>query len=95
MRCNVVRFIAFLIGFIFNSKVHIKLLNIMYIVSSLSYIIKLNVKNRFYVIKNIFFFFFVVIDGTEGTDLEYESQFVFPNAAFVDHNGIYYINGKR
>ncbi|GJQ83450.1 hypothetical protein Trydic_g8577 [Trypoxylus dichotomus] len=30
-------------------------------------------------------------DGTEGTDLEYESQFVFPNG-FVDQNGIYYIN---
>ncbi|KAK9718263.1 hypothetical protein QE152_g23290 [Popillia japonica] len=32
-------------------------------------------------------------DGAEGTDLEYESQFVFPNA-FVDHNGIYYINNE-
>lgn len=32
-------------------------------------------------------------DGTEGTDLEYESQFVFPNG-FVDQNGIYYVNGK-
>ncbi|KAF5282878.1 hypothetical protein FQA39_LY17458 [Lamprigera yunnana] len=30
-------------------------------------------------------------DGTEGTDLEYESQFVFPNS-FIDQNGIYYIN---
>ncbi|XP_065173179.1 uncharacterized protein [Atheta coriaria] len=30
-------------------------------------------------------------DGTEGTDLEYESQFVFPNG-FVDQNGIYYVN---
>ncbi|KAK4878770.1 hypothetical protein RN001_011276 [Aquatica leii] len=30
-------------------------------------------------------------DGTEGTDLEYESQLVFPNG-FIDHNGIYYIN---
>ncbi|XP_018332461.1 uncharacterized protein LOC108741971 [Agrilus planipennis] len=30
-------------------------------------------------------------DGAEGTDLEYESQFVFPNV-FVDQNGIYYLN---
>ncbi|KAF5279772.1 hypothetical protein FQR65_LT15271 [Abscondita terminalis] len=30
-------------------------------------------------------------DGTEGTDLEYESQLVFPNG-FIDPNGIYYIN---
>ncbi|KAK5637959.1 hypothetical protein RI129_012254 [Pyrocoelia pectoralis] len=30
-------------------------------------------------------------DGLEGTDMEYESQFVFPNG-FIDQNGIYYIN---
>uniref|UniRef100_A0A1Y1KAR9 Uncharacterized protein n=1 Tax=Photinus pyralis TaxID=7054 RepID=A0A1Y1KAR9_PHOPY len=30
-------------------------------------------------------------DGMEGTDVEYESQFVFPNG-FIDQNGIYYIN---
>nr|XP_022903701.1 uncharacterized protein LOC111416007 isoform X2 [Onthophagus taurus] len=29
-------------------------------------------------------------DGTECTDVEYESQFVFPT--FLDHNGIYYVN---
>lgn len=27
------------------------------------------------------------------SDLEYESQFVFPNG-FVDQNGIYYVNSK-
>lgn len=30
-------------------------------------------------------------DGMEGTDVEYESQFVFPNG-FIDQNGIYYVN---
>lgn len=38
-------------------------------------------------------FIFCFTDGTEGTDLEYESPFVFPNG-FVDQNGIYYVNSK-
>ncbi|RZC42424.1 hypothetical protein BDFB_010654 [Asbolus verrucosus] len=29
----------------------------------------------------------------QSTDLEYESQFVFPNG-FVDQNGIYYVNSE-